>query len=356
MNDDTQQPATGSDAPQLPLGVGLQLRAAREKRGLTLQQVAAETRISLRHLEVIEAGDFEKMPSRTYAVGFAKSFAKVVGLDQTDVADMVRAEMQLEPLAATVRSNFDPGDPARAPSRRLVWFSLFAVVLLLIGLFFAARVLFDPAAEMTSLVEQEEAEEAARQVELAAAGEPESEAAAPAGPVVFTALGTVWVRFYDGENRVLQEGEMAEGETFTVPPTAENPQLISGRPDLLAITIGGIEVPRLADEPITVTDEPISAAALLARGQTSVAAPEAAGDTRDSTAASPSRAVQTQSAARAPVATNTQRPASRATSRPSPSPAPTRSVAPPAREFVSDPVVQGGLQSDSSVGGQTAGD
>ena len=166
MNDDTQQPATGSDAPQLPLGVGLQLRAAREKRGLTLQQVAAETRISLRHLEVIEAGDFEKMPSRTYAVGFAKSFAKVVGLDQTDVADMVRAEMQLEPLAATVRSSFDPGDPARAPSRRLVWFSLFAVVLLLIGLFFAARVLFDPAAEMTSLVEQEEAEEAARQARI----------------------------------------------------------------------------------------------------------------------------------------------------------------------------------------------
>lgn len=272
-----------SDAPQEtapPRGVGPQLRAAREKQGLTIEQVAADTRIPQRHIETIEAGEFGKLPGKTYAVGFARTIAKLVGLDQDDVVAMVRAEMgEVERDERRTGSTFEPGDPARAPSGGLVWFSIFAVVVLLVGIFFAARTLFAPAAELPSLVEQQEAEQAERlDARRQQAAQEESVPAAPGGPVVFTAEGEAWVRFYDANGRVLREGTLQEGDSYTVPPDVEGPQLITGRPDLLAITIGGRSVPKLSEELETLSDVGVSAEALLARNNqtTPAAAPTAA--------------------------------------------------------------------------------
>ena len=74
------------EAPPETGGIGEQLRAAREARGLTLEQLAAETRIPQRHLQTIEAGEFSALPARTYAIGFSRTYAKAVGLDDRDVA------------------------------------------------------------------------------------------------------------------------------------------------------------------------------------------------------------------------------------------------------------------------------
>ena len=53
--------------------VGDRLREAREAKGLSIEQVAAETRIHQRHLATLEAGNFGALPSRTYAVGFSRT-------------------------------------------------------------------------------------------------------------------------------------------------------------------------------------------------------------------------------------------------------------------------------------------
>ena len=166
-------------------------------------------------------------------------------------------------------AGFEPGDPARVPSRALGWLSVAAVVLVLAGLFFAARTFFAPAAELPSLVEQEQAEQAeraaAQQRSAAAAG-----VAAASGPVVFTALEEAWVRFYTPE-RTLAEVLMAPGDTYTVPADAAQPMLRTGRPDALQITIGGRPVPKLAEEERVVSDVPVSAEALLARSRPAAA-------------------------------------------------------------------------------------
>jgi cytoskeletal protein RodZ len=73
--------------------VGERLRAAREEKKLSLEDVAAQTRIPQRHLESIEIADWEKLPAPTYTVGFAKSYASAVGLDRTDIGDQLREEM-----------------------------------------------------------------------------------------------------------------------------------------------------------------------------------------------------------------------------------------------------------------------
>ena len=62
---------------------------------------------------------------------------------------------------------------------------------------------------------------------------------------------------------------------MTVPATAADPRINTGRPDALAITIGGQSVAKLSDRPTTISGVPVSAAALLARmapaAETSVA-------------------------------------------------------------------------------------
>ena len=73
-------------------GAGDRLRSAREARRMELSHVAAETRIPIRHLESIEASAFDALPSRTYAIGFARTYARIVGLDEKSIADAVREE------------------------------------------------------------------------------------------------------------------------------------------------------------------------------------------------------------------------------------------------------------------------
>ena len=266
MADDTNTQEDNNPV-ETPEGIGPQLRHAREKKGLTLDQVASETRISRRHLEHIEAGNFDALAGKTYAVGFVRTYAKLVGLNMDDAAAMVRAEMDVERPRdnGAPASNFEPGDPARAPGGKLVWFSLFAVVLLLVGIFFAARVLFEPAADLPTLTEQEEAERAEELAAQRAAERQEEEPIETSGEVVFTAEGEAWVRFYDAQGRVLTEQTLQEGDSYTVPADADGPQIITGRPDLLAITIGGRSVPKLSEELETLQDVPVSAEALAAR-------------------------------------------------------------------------------------------
>ena len=73
--------------------VGEQLKAARIERGLTLNEVAAQTRIPIRHLEALEVSEFSALPGSTYSIGFAKSYARFVGLDSIALATELRGEL-----------------------------------------------------------------------------------------------------------------------------------------------------------------------------------------------------------------------------------------------------------------------
>ena len=137
--------------PVVPQNAGARLRAARESMGLTVEQVAAQTRIPLRHLITIESADYDKLPGRTYAVGFSRTYAKTVGLNENEIVTMVRAELDERSGRDSHRpATFEPGDPARVPSRGLGWLSVAAVVLLLAGGFAFFRTALAPAGELPS--------------------------------------------------------------------------------------------------------------------------------------------------------------------------------------------------------------
>jgi cytoskeletal protein RodZ len=79
------------------------LRAARERRGLTLEAIAASTNIPLRHLSALERDDLAAIPAGLYQRAEIRAFAEAVGLDP---------RIALAALERTRRTN--PATPAAA--------------------------------------------------------------------------------------------------------------------------------------------------------------------------------------------------------------------------------------------------
>ncbi len=263
-------------APQLPLsGPGAMLRRAREEQGFDIMHVAALTRVPRRHLEAIEADDFESLPSRAYAIGFSRTYAKAVGLDPAEITDAVRAELADGSMRRVVPSaTMEPGDPARLPSSGLVWAMGAAVLVFAVGAFAFYNSYFGAGSVPGPLAEPQVA---ATGAPAAVASAPATPAAAAAGPVVLTAMEEgIWLRLYEEGGERLVERTLKQGETITVPATATDPRINTGRPDALAVTVGGREVARLSDRPQTIAGAPVSAAALMARASPPAAAPSGA--------------------------------------------------------------------------------
>lgn len=259
-----------SSAETQPVGIGPRLRAAREEKRLELSHIAAETRIPIRHLQAIESGNFAALPSRTYAIGFSKTYARAVGMDVDATADDVRAELaDGESPVSVIAGGMEPGDPAKVPSSGLAWFGAIAAILLLVGGYFFYSTYYGAGSPLASLISPDDATDAdADEGALDAEQSAQANQAPDTGDqVVFTATGEVWVRFTENGGERFFQGVMQEGDTFEVPLDAQDPRLNTGRPNLLAITIGGQSVPLIAEETISVSNEPVSAQALLARGE-----------------------------------------------------------------------------------------
>ncbi len=249
---------------------GTLLRQAREQKNMSLEEIAKKTRIPQRHLASLETGDFEALPGRTYAIGFAKSFARSVGLSDASIGSQLREEME-EQGHGTYQpemSGYAPANPSSIPPSYLAWTAAGIGVLVLVGYLVWRTLILNPD-DIVPLAENETA--TGMETASGNSGSPNIETGAPTpssqGTVVLTATQNVWMKIYDDEGKRLFENEMAAGETFTVPADANNPQILTGRPDALTVTIDGQVVPQLGTAERTIKDVGVSAAALLARGQ-----------------------------------------------------------------------------------------
>lgn len=241
---------------------GDKLRRAREAQGLSLQDVATRTRVAMRQLELLERNEFAALPGLPYAVGFARAYARAVGLDGEALANDVRAELMGTDMLANRYEMFEPTDPARVPPRVLAWTAAALAVLLAVGYGVWRTQMFTPPTD------QQLAEERTAATAPPSATSAPTRAASPAptdGPVVLTATGDVWLRIYDQTGERLLEKQLVKGERYQVPATANNPMILTGRPDLLAVTVGGRAIPPLGTAERTIADVPITAAALLSR-------------------------------------------------------------------------------------------
>lgn len=70
---------------------GLSLASARERIGITFEQVAQSTRIAPHYLRAIEAEEFAKLPSGVYALSYIRQYARAIGYSETSLLDHYRA-------------------------------------------------------------------------------------------------------------------------------------------------------------------------------------------------------------------------------------------------------------------------
>ncbi|HFC96973.1 MAG TPA: hypothetical protein ENJ40_00745 [Thermosulfurimonas dismutans] len=109
-------------------GLGAYLREIRERQGLSLPEIAAETKISCRFLEAIEEERWEELPGEVYIVGYLRAYAEAVGLDPGDVLARYR---ETRPQKGRDTLGHPSGEVS--PSRK-GWWVVVGVVLLVLAL------------------------------------------------------------------------------------------------------------------------------------------------------------------------------------------------------------------------------
>jgi cytoskeletal protein RodZ len=113
---------------------GPRLRRERERRGISLETIAAVTKVSADLWDGLERNDFSRWPSGIFARAFVRDYARAVGLDADEVvnefcrlfpigdrrtARVIKAQAQLIGHNATVQDDtLPPEGDRRASSRR----------------------------------------------------------------------------------------------------------------------------------------------------------------------------------------------------------------------------------------------
>lgn len=69
------------------LSIGERLAAARKQRGISFEDAAAATKLSVAYLQAMESNRFDQMPAPIYAKNFIRIYATYLGLDGRQLAE-----------------------------------------------------------------------------------------------------------------------------------------------------------------------------------------------------------------------------------------------------------------------------
>jgi cytoskeletal protein RodZ len=84
----------------------LGLATIRRNRGISLEQIAESTKISVRSLEAIERGEFRKLPGGIYNTSYIRQYARAIDYDEGAILAVYHREMRIssEPSVQNKRS------------------------------------------------------------------------------------------------------------------------------------------------------------------------------------------------------------------------------------------------------------
>lgn len=207
--------ADGSAPPRAParplppvidpsLRAGKKLAAARIAMGMTLEQASERLRISRDYLAALEAMNVKLIPGKAYARAFAKSYARLVGLDPDAIVS------QFEDENALTREDISPQirNPASKPARERPWLAALGIAIAITG-FIGWRMVLTAEGDKR-LVEAAAPEPAI--VEPAA----RPATAASAAPVVveIRALQPAWLEVRGAEGTIFISQTLQPGQAY----------------------------------------------------------------------------------------------------------------------------------------------
>lgn len=103
------------------------LKNAREKNGLSLDDVALETKIQKRYLADLEEEEFDDMPGRVYEKGFLKTYAQALGISEKEVMDLYE-EIRGEKKAEIIEEDNSAVEEKHKKSKLKIFLSIIALV------------------------------------------------------------------------------------------------------------------------------------------------------------------------------------------------------------------------------------
>lgn len=121
--------------------VGRELRQERERRQLALEDMARVTRISVRHLQSLEADLFDELPGGVIRKGIIRSYCQHLGLDGEHWLGRVAEAGGLdgsEPDLAQFADNVHRARLESMPPIRRRWWGVLLLAILLGALAYAA--------------------------------------------------------------------------------------------------------------------------------------------------------------------------------------------------------------------------
>ncbi len=74
--------------------IGELLLEQRLRAGLTLETMAAQTRVKLEYLQAIERNDFSQLPAAVFVKGYIRSYARVLELDPQPLLALLRRDFK----------------------------------------------------------------------------------------------------------------------------------------------------------------------------------------------------------------------------------------------------------------------
>ncbi|MFC0708500.1 RodZ domain-containing protein [Azorhizophilus paspali] len=108
------------------------LRKGREANDWSLAQVAGHLHLPARTLALLEAGEFERLPGHTFARGYVRSYAKLLGMDQVRLVEAFDRYTGTDAKGSEVHSLGNIEQPVRLSQGILRLVGL-ALILLLVG-------------------------------------------------------------------------------------------------------------------------------------------------------------------------------------------------------------------------------
>jgi len=233
------------DWDKIPAGMsnfGASLKKARESKEISLDQIAAETRISTRFLKAIEDEEFHVLPGGIFNRGFIRAYAERVGLDpEQAVADYERLADISRPSEVTAASSIP--QKKKKSDRHLYPIAVGGLALLVAIFYIATRdsgkslppqsqpaaVVSEPAPPPSSVPAPETA---------AAAAEPEAKPPAPANALTLDieTNATTWIKLRADGNTIVS-GEILEPGVTRRFTAQESLNLIVGNAGGIALKI-----------------------------------------------------------------------------------------------------------------------
>lgn len=89
---DNQKPLAKKNVKQLP-----DLVSIRNRRGIPLERISRDTKISVTYLKAIEASEFKKLPGGIYDTSYIRQYARAIDYDEEDLLACYHSAMGTEP-------------------------------------------------------------------------------------------------------------------------------------------------------------------------------------------------------------------------------------------------------------------